>query len=110
MEVSTIMMIVFITFTSISMYKLYISVNVSGDMIDRQEQRKDFEERFIMALRSIEDEVSAKAIYEVMITDKSFDHELHPNFNQHQVNNLIREYYAIYPEVKSLEELKAVVI
>ncbi|ABB43790.1 hypothetical protein Suden_0510 [Sulfurimonas denitrificans DSM 1251] len=94
METSTLMMIFFIIFLAISIWKIYAflpSKQLSDDDTTKEAQ-ETLRELMIKIMEKNSSEIDNKKLFELMISDAEFNKEKFWRFNQNKLNNLLSNY------------------
>jgi hypothetical protein len=109
LEVSTIMMIIFIITLSLTIYKLYDFLPtkplVDDDhTLEATDKLKNIMIKSIQYAHEQDLDLDHKKVYDLMIKDKDFDHKHFWRFNQNRLNHLINSYHVEF-KTSSLKEI-----
>ena len=108
LEISTIMMILFIILLVASIWKIYAFLPNKA-LVDDDTTKASQEELLALVLRVIktsQNNISPKDLCEKIQCDDDFDKKHFWRFNLNKLNQLLSHYYAQNPNIKSIEDIK----
>jgi len=108
LDTSTIMMILFIILLVASIWKIYAFLPNKA-LVDDDTTEASQEELLNLVLSVIqksEGALTPSELCEKVQSDTAFDKEHFWRFNLNKLNQLLRQYYANNPDLKSIEDIK----
>lgn len=107
LETSTLMMIFFIIFFIISIWKIYAFLP-NRQLADDDTTKESQEELISLILNVIkrsDGNLTTNELFEKMTDDKSFDPKHYWRFNHNRLNQLLNKHYAKNPHAKSIKDI-----
>ncbi|MFT7860735.1 MAG: hypothetical protein ABXS93_07345 [Sulfurimonas sp.] len=107
LNTSTIMMIFFIGFLIISVWKIYAFLPNERlrDDDTTPEAKEKLLELVLQTIQNNHPEISLNELYEEVKAHENFDGEHFWRFNPNKLKHLLEEHYAKYPDTKSIENI-----
>ncbi|MEA3522019.1 MAG: hypothetical protein U9R50_03515 [Campylobacterota bacterium] len=106
MEISTIMMIIFIIALIVSMWKIYVFLPNETLADDDVNPKSTTELESIMLACIHEGVTERKALFNAMKNHELFDEKHYWRFNENRLNHLIHDYLIKNPELKTIEDIR----
>jgi len=107
LETSTLMMIFFIIFLVISIWKIYAFL--PNRQLEDDDTTKESQEELVRLMLNVikksEGNLTTDELFEKMTDDKSFDPKHYWRFNHNRLNQLLNKYYAQNPHAKSIKDI-----
>ena len=107
LDTSTLMMIFFVLFFVISMYKIYAFLpnKQLADDDTTKESQKELTKLMLHVIKSNNKNLSVKELFLKIKSDDSFNKEHYWRFNQNRLNQLLNHYYLQNPHVKNIADI-----
>ena len=107
LNIQTLMMIFFIIFLIISIWKIYAFL--PNKQLKDDDTTKESQDELINLMINVVSQsngkLSTKELFEIMSTHEDFDKQHYWRFNQNRLNHLLGLYYTKYPHVNSIEDI-----
>jgi len=107
LDIQTLMMVFFIIFLIISIWKIYAFL--PNEQLKDDDTTKESQDELIDLMLNIilqnSGKISVAELYEQMSNHDNFDKKHYWRFNQNRLNHLLGLYYVKYPHVNSIEDI-----
>ena len=107
LDTSTLMMIFFVIFLVLSIWKIYAFL--PNKQLEDDDKTKEAQSELIrLMLKVIKDKkgkVDNKELFFAIIEDNEFDSKLFWRFNHNRLNQLLNQYYIKNPHAKSITDI-----
>jgi len=106
-ETSTLMMIFFILFLIISIWKIYAFLpnKELSDDDTTEASTKELTNLVLQVIKNSSGELTNKELFESIIKHEDFDKKHFWRFNQNKLNQLLNHYYLENPDTKSIKDI-----
>ncbi len=106
-DTSTLMMIFFIIFLVISIWKIYAFLpnKELPDDDTTEEAKKDLTDIVIKTIKSSEGQLTIDELFVKVEENEDFDSQRFWRFNKNRLNQLLTSYYLQNPHTKSIEDI-----
>jgi hypothetical protein len=107
LDTSTLMMIFFIIFLLISLWKIsaFLPNKQLEDDDTTQESQNELLRVMLLSIKKLDKDFSADALYICMVKNENFDKERFWRFNKNKLNKLLETYYLNNPHITSIEDI-----
>ena len=107
LDISTIMMILFIALLVVSVWKIYAFLpnEQLADDDTTIEAKEELLNIVFKTIESSEPNILLSDLYEKVKKSEEFDKERFWRFNPNKLNNLLEEYYKRHPDTQSVEDI-----
>lgn len=107
MSIQTIMLIAFVAALMLAAWKLYhfMPMKPLPDDDSDEASKEELTKLMLTVIKehhTPETPLDEKALFEYIVSHEAFDKEHYWRFNQNKLNQLLRRYYALYPQTGSL--------
>ena len=106
-DTSTLMMLFFILFLLISLWKIsaFLPNKQLEDDDTTEESQNELLSVMIAGIKSMNENVSVDELYVNMMQNKDFDKEKFWRFNKNKLNKLLESYYMKNPNTSSIRDI-----
>ncbi|MBU1657919.1 hypothetical protein KKG72_02570 [bacterium] len=106
-ETSTLMMLFFIIFLIISIWKIYAFLpnKQLADDDTTNDSQQQLQNLMLNIIKKRNGNIDGIELFELMKNDKDFDKKHFWRFNQNKLNQLLVHYYMQNPHAKSIEDI-----
>ena len=106
-DTSTLMMIFFIIFLLISIWKIYAFLpnKELPDDDTTEESKKDLINIMLNTIKKSDGKISVDELLVKFEESEEFDSQRYWRFNKNRLNQLLNGYYLEYPHTKSIEDI-----
>ena len=107
LDTSTLMMIFFIIFLVISIWKIYAFLpnKELSDDDTTQASQEELIALILSVIKKSDGKLNTAELFQKVKADESFDKEHYWRFNQNRLNQLLTHYYIENPHTKSIEDI-----
>jgi len=107
LDISTWMMIFFILFMVVGMWKVYVFL--PNKQLEDDDKTKEAQDELIKVMLDVikkkEGKLNSQELFLAMQEDENFDSKLFWRFNHNRLNQLLNQYYIENPHAKSIVEI-----
>lgn len=106
-DTSTLMMIFFILFLAVSIWKIYAFLpnKELADDDTTEESKKELRDIMLKTIKSSDGTLSIDELFVKIEESEDFDGQKYWRFNKNRLNQLLNVYYMEHPHTQSIEDI-----
>ncbi len=106
-DTSTLMMIFFILFLAVSIWKIYAFLpnKELADDDTTEESKKELRDIMLKTIKSSDGTLSIDELFVKIEESEDFDGQKYWRFNKNRLNQLLNVYYIEHPHIQSIEDI-----
>lgn len=107
LDISSMMMILFILFMIVGIWKVYVFLpnKILDDDDKTQEAIYELRRLMLKIINKKKGQVNNQELFLAISEDEDFDSKLFWRFNQNRLNQLLKQYFIENPHAKSIEDI-----